>query len=172
MQNNRFSGLSQRKKKTAAKQNVAQAHTLEVTTPGPATNARAPQKLRASTTAPEFRRPTTTITTTTTSRTKRLEDELDTVVDAALCSFRFLEYEYENEEDQLLVCAPEETTVLVAADTGAVDHVIPVSALPRGCVPDGVVERHFVGANDAHIEAYGGGDTRMTTREGQIACAY
>ena len=106
------------------------------------------------------------------TRSKKLEDELDAAVDAAIRSLSILEYEYESEEDQLLVCAPEETTVLVAADTGAVDHVIPISALPRGCVPDGVVERHFVGANDAHIEAYGGCDTLMTTREGQIACKY
>ena len=61
---------------------------------------------------------------------------------------------------------------LVAADTGAVDHVIPIGALPRGCVLDGVVERHFVGANDAHIEAYGGCDTLMSTREGPISCKY
>ena len=63
-------------------------------------------------------------------------------------------------------------TVLVAADTGAVDHVIPIGALPHGCVPDGIVERHFVGANDAHIEAYGGCDTMMSTREGPMACKY
>ena len=60
-------------------------------------------------------------------------------------------------------------TVLVAADTGAVDHVIPIGAFPRGCVLDGVVERHFVGANDAHIEAYGGCDTLMSTREGPMS---
>ena len=60
----------------------------------------------------------------------------------------------------------------MAADTGAVDHVIPIGALPRGCVPDGIVERHFVGANDAHIEAYGGCDTLMSTREGPMACKY
>ena len=39
-------------------------------------------------------------------------------------------------------------------------------------MPDGLVERHFVGANDAHIEAYGGCDTLMTTRESQIANRY
>ena len=54
-----------------------------------------------------------------------LEDELDAAVDAAIRSLSILEYEYENEAEQLLACAPEETTVLVAADTGAVDHVIP-----------------------------------------------
>ena len=103
---------------------------------------------------------------------KELEDELDAAIDAAIHSQSILEYEYENEDDQILACAPEETTVLVAADTGAVDHVIPIGALPRGCVPDGVVERHFVGANDAHIEAYGGCDTLMTIREGPMACKY
>ena len=62
--------------------------------------------------------------------------------------------------------------MLVAADAGAVDQFIPIGALPRGCVPDGIVERHFVGANDAHIEADGGCDTLMSTREGLMACKY
>ena len=57
----------------------------------------------------------------------------------------------------------------MAANTGAVDHVIPVGAL---CVPDGVVELYFVGANDAHIEAYGGYDSRMSTSKGPMACKY
>ena len=197
MRNNRFYGFSQREKKAAAaKQSFSKAQALEASTPDPATNAKTLRKLRASMAPSESRRPTTTTTATTqptvmtatglqrkapttalcaaqlATRSKKLEDELDAAVDAAIRSLSILEYEYESEEDQLLVCAPEETTVLVAADTGAVDHVIHVSAVPRGCVPDGVVERHFVGANDAHIEAYGGCDTLMTTREGQIAFKY
>ena len=60
----------------------------------------------------------------------------------------------------------------MAADTGAVDHVIPIGALPRGCVPDGIVERHFLGANDAHIEAYGGCDTLISTCEAPMVCKY
>ena len=106
------------------------------------------------------------------SRSKKLEDKLDAVVDAAIRGLSILEYECDNEADQLFACAPEETTVLVAADIGAVDHVIPIGALPRGCVLDGVVERHFVSANDAHIEAYGGCDTLMSTREGPMSCKY
>ena len=39
-------------------------------------------------------------------------------------------------------------------------------------MPDGIVERHFVSANDAHIEAYGGCDTFMSTGEGPMACKY
>ena len=77
---------------------------------------------------------------------------MNAAIGAAIRSVSILEYEYENEDDQLLACVPEETTVLVAADTGAVDHVIPIGALPGGCVPDGIVERHYVGENNAHIK--------------------
>ena len=72
----------------------------------------------------------------------------------------------------LLACSPDETLAIVAADMGAVDNVIPISALPRGRMPDDVVERHAVGASDAHMEAYGGCDTLTTTWDGQMACTY
>ena len=104
---------------------------------------------------------------------ERLSQQYDEAIDAAISSINILEYEFEDDKgNELLAFAPEETTILVAANTGAVDHIIPVGALPCGCVPDGIVGRHFVSANDGHIEAYGGCDTLMTTREGQIACKY
>ena len=134
-------------------------------------DAKTHQKLRADAGRPR-KAPTTALCSRPATRFTELEDELDAAVDAAIRSLSILEYEYETEADQLLACAPEETTVLVAADTGAVDHVIPIGALPRVCVPDSIVERHFVGANDAHIEAYGGCDTMMSTRGGPIACKY
>ena len=65
-------------------------------------------------------------------RLTELENWLDAAIDAAIRSLNIFEYEYENEDDQLLACAPEDTTVLVAADTGAVDHVIPIGALEAG----------------------------------------
>ena len=83
--------------------------------------------------------PATALCARPATRIKELEDQLDAAVDAATRSFSILEYEYENEADQLLACAPEDTAVHVAADTGAVDHVIAIGALPRGCVPDGIV---------------------------------
>ena len=44
-----------------------------------------------------------------------------------------------------------------------------ITTLPRGCWFDGIVEPHFVGADNARIEAHGGCDTLLTTHEGQMA---
>ena len=150
------------------------------TTPPKAQTTTTPPKAQTTTTSPKAHATgqqrkasaTALCAAQTAARSKKLDDELDAAVDAAIRGLSILEYECESEADQLLACAPAEMTVLVAADTGAVDHVIPIGALPHGCVPDGIVERHFVGANDAHIEAYGGCDTMMSTREGPMACKY
>ena len=164
LHDNRFSGLSQREKKAAA----AQQDRPKTTTTSPkAQTTTTPPKAQSTTTSPKAHATgqqrkasaTALCAAQAAARSKRFDDELDAAVDAAIRGLSILEYECENEADQLLACATAEMTVLVAADTGAVDHVIPIGALPHGCVPDGIVERHFVGANDAHIDAYGGCNT-------------
>ena len=186
LHNNRFSGFSQREKKAAvAQQSRSQTTTTSpkaqtTTTPPKAQTIKTLPKAQTTTTSPKAHATgqqhkasaTALCAAQAAARSKKLDDELDAAVDAAIRGLSILEYECESEADQLLACAPAEMTVLVAADTGAVDHVIPIGALPHGCVPDGIVERHFVGANDAHIEAYGGCDTMMSTREGPMACKY
>ena len=59
----------------------------------------------------------------------------DDVIDNAVRSLGILEYEYADNVDELLACAPEETTVTVAADTSAVDNVIPITAIPEDACP-------------------------------------
>jgi hypothetical protein len=177
LHDNRFSGFSQREKKAAA----AQQDRPKTTTTSPkAQTTTTPPKAQTTSTSPkphatgQQRKASATAlcAAQAAARSKKLDDELDAAVDAAIRGLSILEYECESGTDQLLACAPAEMTVLVAADTGAVDHVIPIGALPHGCAPDGIFERHFGGANDAHIEAYGGCDTMMSTREGPMACKY
>ena len=79
-------------------------------------------------------------------------------------------FEYENRQELLEVGAQQQVRVSVAADSGAVTHVISPGQLPAGVRPDGVVTRHFVGASDEHIEAYGACDTVLGTKNGRIAC--
>ena len=73
-------------------------------------------------------------------------------------------------EEELLVTAPKEVRVRVAADSGACDNVINPDELPEGAVPDGNPEgKHFSGASNEHIENYGKVDTLMN---GNMACEY
>ena len=81
-------------------------------------------------------------------------------------------FEYENRQELLDVGAQQQVRVSVAADSGAVTHVISPGQLPAGVRPDGVVTRHFVGASDEHIEAYGACDTVLGTKNGRIACKW
>ena len=60
----------------------------------------------------------------------------------------------------------------IAADTGAVDHVINRSELARGCNPDGIVGRDLVGACNEHIESYGGCDRLLSTNKCEFACQW
>ena len=68
--------------------------------------------------------------------------------------------------------APEEVTIVVAADSGAVTNVINPSELPAGCVPTGANGEHFVGASGEHIERYGEVDTVVSSRHGKVACTW
>ena len=123
LKNNRFSDLSQREKKAASDAREPTGRpAAPPRSPATTTTTKSDKPLRSL-----LREPAGQPAAPQASRSKKLEDEFDAVVDADI-------RECENEADQLLACAPEEMTVLVAADTGAVDHVIPVGALPRGCV--------------------------------------
>ena len=64
--------------------------------------------------------------------------------------------DFEEIPGELLTTAPEEITITVAADTGAVANVINPDDLPAGVEPDGVVKHHFIGASNEHIENWGG----------------
>ena len=60
----------------------------------------------------------------------------------------------------------------MAADSGAVTHVIHPSQLPAGCVPTGATGDHFTGAGGEHIERFGEVDTVLTGSYGPAACAW
>ena len=68
--------------------------------------------------------------------------------------------------------APAEVTVIVAADSSAVTHVIHPSQLPAGCVPTGATGDHFTGADGEHIKRFGEVDTVLTGSYGPEACAW
>ena len=103
-------------------------------------------------------------------RAKRVDKLYDKVLDKVVQSLKVLDYELLDSE--LLACDPKEKLVTVAADTGAVDNVINIADLSRGSELDGVVQRHFVGASNAHIENDGGCDTMLTANEGRVACKW
>ena len=73
---------------------------------------------------------------------------------------------------EILSLAPAEVTIVVAADSGAVTHVIHPSQLPAGCVPTGANGDHFTGAGGEHIERFGEVDTVLTGSHGAAACAW
>ena len=73
---------------------------------------------------------------------------------------------------EILGLAPAEVTIVVAADSGAVTHVIHPNQLPAGCVPTGASNDHFTGAGGEHIERFGEVDTVLTSSHGPTACAW
>ena len=70
---------------------------------------------------------------------------------------------------EILGLAPAEVTIVVAADSGAVTHVIHPNQLPAGCVPTGASNDHFTGAGGEHIERFGEVDTVLTSSHGPTA---
>ena len=75
--------------------------------------------------------------------------------------------------DELLVAAPDEVKVKIAADTGAVDNVVHPGSLPGSVhVTPNETGRHFVGASNEHIENYGSCDTVLQTEHGKVACEW
>ena len=73
---------------------------------------------------------------------------------------------------EILGLAPAEVTIVVAADSGAVTHVLHPSQLPAGCVPTGANNDHFTGAGGEHIERFGEVDTTLTSSHGATSCAW
>ena len=73
---------------------------------------------------------------------------------------------------EILGLAPAEVTIVVAADSGAVTHVIHPNQLPAGCVPTGASNDHFTGAGGEHIERFGEVDTVLTSSHGPTSCAW
>ena len=64
--------------------------------------------------------------------------------------------------NQLMSVTPSEVTITVAADSGAVDHVIHPNDLPAGCVLSGANGEHFIGASGEHIDRFGEVDIVIT----------
>ena len=75
---------------------------------------------------------------------------------------------------QMIAAAIEATKVRVARDSAAVDNVINPTALPIDVAyTPNTTGRHFVGANDAHIEKYESCDTILTSEEnGSVGCEW
>ena len=69
-------------------------------------------------------------------------------VDRALDEMKLNMLDYGDVADdnghQLLATIPTEVKIVVAADSGAVAHVIKPRELPSGVHPDGIVKTHFV----------------------------
>ena len=93
-------------------------------------------------------------------------------VDRALDEMKLNMLDYGDVADdnghQLLATTPTEVKIAVAADSGAVAHVINPRELPSGSRPDGIVKTHFVGASNEHIENYGGCETLVTGSHGRV----
>ena len=75
-------------------------------------------------------------------------------------------------DNEILGLAPAEITIVVAADSGAVTHVIHPNQLPAGCVPTGANNDHFTGAGGEHIERFGEVDTILTGSHSSTKCAW
>ena len=78
-----------------------------------------------------------------------------------------------DDEDQVLAAASEAVKIRVAIDSAAVDHVIHPRDLPSDVeyIPN-TSGRHFVGANDAHIEKYGSCQTVLSSADTSIGCQW
>ena len=76
--------------------------------------------------------------------------------------------------EQLIAAAIDVVKVRVAMDSAATDNVIPPGDLPSDVVliPN-TSGKHFVGANNAHIEKYGQVDTVLKSPAGnRVSCAW
>ena len=76
--------------------------------------------------------------------------------------------------EQLIAAAIDVVKVRVAMDSAATDNVIPPKDLPSDSVliPN-TSGKHFVGANNAHIEKYGQVDTVLKSPAGnRVSCAW
>ena len=113
-------------------------------------------------------RPTTTTQSVTQSRSQIRRTTTTTSKAGPLMCI-----EEADDEDQVLAAASEAVKIRVAIDSAAVDHVIHPRDLPSDVeyVPN-TSGRHFVGANDAHIEKYGSCQTVLSSADTSIGCQW
>ena len=79
--------------------------------------------------------------------------------------------ESEDDHEQIPAAASEAVRLRVAMDSAAVDHVIHPRDLPADVeyMPN-TSGRHFIVANDAHIEKYGSCQTVLTSVDASVGC--
>ena len=88
----------------------------------------------------------------------------------SLCSFNYLDHAH-YEDDELIANTSEQVKIRVAMDSAAVDNVISPEELPADVEYEpNSTGRHFVGANNAHIEKYGSCDTKLSSGQGDVGC--
>ena len=77
------------------------------------------------------------------------------------------------DDEQFLAAASEAVRLRAAMDSAAVDHVINPRDLHADVeyVPT-TTGRHFVGANNAHIEKYGSCQTVLTSVDASVGCQW
>jgi len=76
---------------------------------------------------------------------------------------------------QLIAAATEVVKIRVAMDSAATDNVIPPGELPEdvlGTMVENTSGKHFVGANNAHIQKYGQVETILQSKDNKISCAF
>ena len=77
----------------------------------------------------------------------------------------------ESSTDEICAVAPRKVKVRVALDGAACDHVINPDQLPSDAeVEPTETNKHFVGANDSHIERHGSCNPIMEQEHGSIGC--
>ena len=75
------------------------------------------------------------------------------------------------EQEELLANTSESTKIRVAMDSAAVNNVIHPEELPQSVeYTPNEIGKHFVGANNAHIENFGACQTLLTSKHGDVGC--
>ena len=75
------------------------------------------------------------------------------------------------EPEELLASTSESTKIRVAMDSAAVNNVIHPEELPQSVeYTPNTTGKHFVGANNAHIENFGACTTLLTSKHGDVGC--
>jgi hypothetical protein len=92
-------------------------------------------------------------------------------VDGKTGSINTISYSVEDPVEELCAVGPEVVTVQVALDSAACDNVINPDELPSDAdYEPNETNKHFVGANDSHIERYGSCKTIMSSKHGDVGC--
>ncbi len=80
---------------------------------------------------------------------------------------------HDRDDENIIAHTVEQVKVRVAMDSAAVDNVIHPRALPEDIdYEPNDTGKHFVGANDAHIERYGTCQTVLTSDKGDVGCQW